>query len=134
MSLEKSLIEVKPGSPKSFGFVFSAAFAVWGLYPLIGGAGPRLWSLGICIGFLVVALARPSLLKWPNYWWFRFGMLLGRVVAPIVMGAVYILTILPLGLVMRVIGRDALHRKYDENASTYWIERTDAPQPMKLQF
>lgn len=134
MSFENSTIEVKPGSAKSFGYVFTAAFAVIGLLPLVSGGGVRSWSIVLSGVFLAVTLIRPALLEKPNYWWFRFGMLLGGFIAPIVMGLVYVVTIVPMGLIMRGLRRDLLRIRIDKDAPSYWIARDTPLQPMKNQF
>ena len=134
MSVEKSLIKIKPGSEKSFGYLFAIVFAVFGLYSVYSQGEVRLWSLAISAAFLLVTLLRPSLLAKPNYWWFRFGLFLGSIIAPIVMALVYIVTIVPLGLVLRALGKDLLMIKLDKNAKSYWIDRETPLQPMKNQF
>ncbi len=134
MSFEGSSIEIKPGSNRNFGVVFAIVFALIGVYPALFGGGFRWWSLAVALVFVIVTIVRPSLLAKPNYWWFRFGMLLGAVVAPIVMGLVYITTVVPTGLIMRMLGKDLLHVKPHEQDESYWVKRDQPPQPMKNQF
>ncbi len=134
MAIESAAIEVKPGSAKNFGITFSVVFAVIGIYPFLWGGGLRWWSLGIAAAFLLVALFRPVVFTKPNYLWFRFGLALGAIVAPIVMALVYVATIVPIGLIFKVLGKDPLHSRFDTDANSYWIEREDPPQPMKNQF
>jgi hypothetical protein len=132
--LEGSSIEIKPGSERNFGFVFSAVFAALGFYPWLHSGQPRLWCLAIALLFLLTTLLRPALLARPNYWWFRFGLLLGAIIAPVVMSLVYITTILPIGLGLRLAGKDPLGVKLDKAAKSYWIKRETPPQSMKIQF
>ena len=134
MVSEKSTIKIKPGSPKSFGIVFTLAFFFIGLHPLISGREPRIWALVLGFGVLIITLIKPTLFDKPNYWWFRFGMLLSLVVSPLVMGLVYCLTVLPTALVLKSIKKDPLQMRINHSAKSYWIERDDDPQPMKRQF
>lgn len=129
-----SSITVTPGTERNFGIVFAVVFAIIGCWPLLGDGGVRWWSICVAGGFLGVAFLYPVLLKWPNYWWFRFGILLGNIIAPIVMGLVYVTTIVPMGLMVRLFRKDLLKLKLDENAQSYWVERDTPMQPMKNQF
>lgn len=130
--------EVVSGSSNQvFGLVFAGFFTILGLWPLIGAAGPRLWCLGVAVAFAVVAVLRPGLLAPFNKLWTKFGLILHRVVNPIVMGLVFFVTITPMGLIMRMFGKDLLNLKFDPNRQSYWIERQPpgpAPESMKHQF
>lgn len=134
MTLEKSKIEVTPGTERNFGIVFAVVFGLIGLYPLLQNAGVRWWCMAIALAFVLGAILRPALFEKPNYWWFRLGMLLGAIVAPVVMGVVYFLTIVPTGLLVRVSGKDLLKLKLDREADSYWVEREQPMQPMQRQF
>ena len=134
MSLEKAYMEVKPGSEKSFGFVFATIFVLIGLYPLLSSGSLRWWSLTLATILALLTLIRPTLLAKPNYWWFRFGMFLGAIVAPIVMAVVYFLAIVPTGIAVKLAGKDLLRIKSDKSAKSYWIKRDTPLQPMKYQF
>ena len=134
MSRQNANIKIKPGSEKSFGIVFAIVYAVIGLLPLASQGGVRPWSLVVAGLVLAVTLVRPSLLARPNRWWFRFGMLLGAVAAPIVMGLVYLVVIVPTGLILRLLGKDLLRTRIDRQASSYWIARDTPLHPMKNQF
>jgi hypothetical protein len=129
--------EVKQGSDRAFGLVFAAFFALIGLWPLIGGEGVRGWAIGLALAFLLVALSRPALLNPLNRGWFLFGLLLHRIVNPLVMGLLFFGTVMPIGLLMRLFGKDPLRLKFDSTAESYWITR-DPPGPaaggMKNQF
>ena len=128
---------VKGSSNRVFGLVFAGFFSIVGFWPLIGGAGPRIWCLAIAAAFAVVAFIRPGLLTPLNKLWTKFGLIIHRVVNPIVMGLVFYLTITPMGLVMRLFGKDLLNLKLDPNRKSYWIERQPpgpAPDTMKHQF
>lgn len=127
-------VDVKMGSERNFGFVFAAVSAIIALAPLFRGHPPRVSFLILALAFAAVAIFAPRLLRWPNRLWFRFGMLLGAIVAPIVMTLVYVLTFLPMGLGLRLMGKDLLSLRTDPQASSYWINRSDPPKSMKLQY
>jgi hypothetical protein len=128
---------IKGSSDKSFGLVFAAFFALVGLLPLIHGNAPRWWAVALGVAFLVVAYAKPSILAVPNRWWMKFGLLLAKIVNPIVMGLLFYLTVTPTAAIMRMTGKDPLRLKLDKSAKSYWIERTPpgpAPETMSQQF
>ena len=122
------------GSEKGFGIVFAIFFLLVGLYPLVHGEGVRLWVLVAAIILLVVAFLAPKILSLPNKVWFKLGVALGAIIAPIVMAIVYFITVVPTGLIIRLIGKDLLKEKLDRNATSYWIEREQPVGSMKNQF
>ncbi len=125
----------KVGSERNFGLVFAAVFGVIGLWPLIGGNPVRIWSLAIAAIFLVLAFARPAVLRPLNLLWFRFGLLLGKIVAPIVMALIFYVAVTPTALIMRLLGKDILRLRFDRDAATYWIAREKSPETsMKNRF
>jgi hypothetical protein len=124
---------VRGSSDRSFGFVFAVVFLVIALFPLMFGGGVRLWSLGVAVVFAVVALAAPRILAPLNRLWLRFGLLLHRIVSPIVLGIMFFLVITPIGLLMRALGKDPLRLRFDRGASTYWIPR-EPPGPPPDSF
>lgn len=129
--------DVRPGSERAFGLVFSAVFAIIALFPLIEGSPIRIWSVWSAAVFLVVALAIPNVLKPLNIIWFKFGLILHKIVNPVIMGLLFFLTITPTGLIMRALRKDPLRLKKDPDAETYWISRTPPgpePKTMKNQF
>ena len=127
-------LSTEKSSEKSFGVVFSIVFLIVALYPLINSEGLRVWAIAVSIIFLLFAFLAPKILVLPNKFWFKFGLLLGSIVAPIVMAFVYFVTVLPTGLIMRLLGKDLLKQKLDKNAKSYWIKRTEPMGPMKNQF
>ena len=127
-------VSTEQSSEKSFGVVFSIVFLIVALYPLINSEGLRIWALVISIIFFFLAFIAPKVLVFPNKLWFKFGLLLGAIVAPIVMAFVYFVTVLPTGLIMRLLGKDLLKQKLDKNAKSYWIERKERMGSMKNQF
>lgn len=137
MSEQESHTEVKIGSEKSFGIVFAIVFAIIGAWPILNGGGIRFWAAGIAIVFLGTAYLKPSLLAIPNKLWFRFGLLLNKIMSPIIMGLIFVLTVIPTGFVMRALGKDPLRKKMDTDAESYWITPDAAQQQsssMKNQF
>lgn len=129
--------DVQVGSEKSFGIMFAVVFAIVGVWPFIHGLQIRWWALAIAAIFLAAAYVAQPLLKPLNLLWFKFGLLLYKVVNPVVMGLLYFTTIVPTGLIMRACGKDPLSRSFDPQANTYWIERDPPgpkPESMKDQF
>ena len=134
MSESTSHIPTEKSSPKSFGIVFSTVFLVFALYPLTNSEDIRLWAIIISAIFLLLAFVTPQVLALPNKLWFKFGLLIGSIVAPIVMAFVYFVTVLPTGLIMRFLGKDLLKQKLDKNAKSYWFKRSEQMGSMKNQF
>jgi hypothetical protein len=134
MSESASHIATEQGSEQSFGIIFSIVFLIVALYPLTDSQEFHLWAAIVSAIFLLLAFAAPKTLILPNKLWFKFGMLLGSFVAPIVMALVYFVTVLPTGLIMRLLGKDLLKQKLDKNAKSYWIERSEPMGSMKNQF
>ena len=129
-----SNFSINSGSEKSFGIVFSVVFLIVSFYPLTSSGGIKVWAIIVSIIFLLLAFLAPKILIIPNKLWFKFGMIIGSIMAPIVMTLVYFLTVFPTGLIMRLLGKDILKQKLDKNAKSYWIERSDKMGTMKNQF
>ena len=134
MSEISSHVPTEQSSEKSFGVVFSIVFLIIALYPLITSEGLRIWALVVSIIFFLLAFVAPKVLVLPNKLWFKFGLLIGSIVAPIVMAFVYFFTVLPTGLIMRLLGKDLLKQKLDKNAKSYWVKRSEPMGSMKNQF
>ena len=132
--MEGHSFENERGTEKNFGLVFAAVFTIVGLYLFWARGTITLWPFATAVLFALAAFAFPRILHWPNYVWFKFGLLLGRIIAPIVMAIVYLIVMVPLGLLIRLFGKDLLRLKLDPQSNSYWIERKDPPQPMKNQF
>lgn len=128
--------KVNMGSNRSFGLVFTVVFALIGLWPVIGGNEPK-WLAIVLAGVMFgLAFLLPRVLYWPNRIWFLFGNLLHRVMSPVTMGIVYILSVLPLGILFRLSGKDMLRLRWDSKAESYWVPR-DPPSAygsMRDQF
>ena len=125
--------DIKISSNKSFGIVFFIFFILIALYPLLNGQEIRLWALIISAVFLILGLLKSKLLTPLNKLWFRFGMLLGKIISPIIMGFIFFLVVTPIGLIMRLLGKDPLNLKYNKERS-YWIEKDGPKSKMKNQF
>ena len=134
MSESTSHIPTAQSSPKSFGVVFSIVFLIVALYPLANSEDIRLWAIIVSAVCLLLAFVAPQVLELPNKLWFKFGMLLGSIIAPVVMALVYFITVVPTGLIMRLLGKDLLKQKLDKNAKSYWIKRSEPIGSMKNQF
>ena len=132
MTLKKSKTNI--GSSRNFGLFFFAVFLVLSLWPKVNDGKINIWLLGISLIFLILGLLKPKLLTPLNKLWFRFGIILGNIVSPLVMALVFFLVVTPTGLIMRVIGKDLLNKKYDKKKETYWIKRYKPIGSMKRQF
>ena len=129
--------EIRVGSPRAFGFVFAVVSAIVSLWPLLNGAPVRLSAACIAFAFAAVAILKPSLLQPLNRLWFWFGMLLHKIVNPLVMGLLFFITVTPIALIFRLISKDPLNRKPDPNCQSYWIERDPdelVSESMRNQF
>ena len=134
MSETTSYIQTERPSEKSFGIIFSTVFLIVSLYPLINSEGLRIWALVVSIIFFLLAFLAPKILVLPNKLWFKFGLLLGSIIAPIIMAMVYFITVVPTGIIMRLLGKDLLKQKLDNNAKSYWIERSEPMGSMRNQY
>ncbi len=125
---------IKISSNRNFGLVFFFIFLIVSIWPLIHDESPRIWSAIISLTFLILVLTRSKLLTPLNLLWAKFGIILGSIIAPIVMGVVFFLVVTPIGLVMKIAGKDLLSTKYDKKKKTYWIKRDKPISTMKQQF
>ena len=125
--------DIKISSNKRFGIVFSVIFLIIALYPLTNNEDIKLWSLFISIFFLILVILKSKILTPLNKLWFKFGVFLGKIVSPIIMGIIFFLVVTPIGLLMRVLGKDVLNLKYSK-AKSYWIKKSDLKSKMKNQF
>tara|TARA_Y100000817_G_scaffold40335_1_gene27509 strand:- start:529 stop:918 length:390 start_codon:yes stop_codon:yes gene_type:complete len=125
--------DIKIGSNKSFGIVFFIVFLIIALYPMLKGQDLRLWSLIISFIFLILGMINSSILTPLNKIWFKFGILLGNIISPIVMAIVFFGVVLPTGIVMKILRKDLIALKKN-NKNTYWIEKKSQMTSMKNQF
>ena len=126
--------EIKLGSNRSFGIVFFIVFVLIATYPLLNQEEVRIWSLIISFLFLFLGLLNSKILTPLNKLWFRFGLFLGKIISPIIMGVIFFLVVTPIGLLMRFFGKDVLNLKLNKKKSSYWIEKVGPKSKMKNQF
>ncbi|RPG17020.1 MAG: hypothetical protein CBC84_002650 [Pelagibacteraceae bacterium TMED124] len=120
-------------SNRSFGIIFFIVFLLISVWPIMDGQEPRVWSLIISLIFLILGILNSKILTPFNLAWIKLGEILGRFIAPVVMAVIYFLIVTPIGLFMRIIGKDLLNLKFSQNSS-YWIKREKNLGPMKRQF
>ena len=126
--------KINISSNRSFGLVFFVIFLIVALWPLKYEEDIRLWSLVISIIFFILGVINSKLLTPLNKQWFKFGMLLGSIVSPIIMGIVYFAVVTPIGVLMRLLGKDLLKTTKTKSISTYWMKRDEKQTSMKKQF
>ena len=120
---QHSTPEVKMLSNRSFGLIFAGIFLLIGSFPMLFGGHFRMWAAYAAAVFAVPALLYPPLLTPLNHAWMKFGQFMHRIINPILMGLVFYITILPTGLILRLLGKDPMRRKFQQDAESYWIER-----------
>ena len=125
--------EIKISSNRSFGIVFFIIFLLIALYPLLKGNDLRIWSLVISFIFLALGLINSKILTPLNRLWFKFGLLLGRFISPLIMGIIFFIVVTPTGIIMRLFKKDLLNLKYNKKES-YWINKSGPKSKMKNQF
>ena len=125
--------DFKISSNRSFGIVFFVVFLLIAIFPLASSGDIRIWSLIISSIFLILGLLKSNILTPLNRFWFKFGIFLGKIVSPLVMGIIFFFVVTPIGLIMRILGKDLLNLKYNLNKS-YWIEKRGPKSKMKNQF
>ena len=131
MNLNKT---VRMSSNRSFGLLFFIVFFIISLWPLKSHGDLRLWAFALSLIFLWLGILNSKILNPLNKLWFKFGILLGTVVSPIVLGIVFFLVVTPLGIIMRILNKDLLKLKMYKNINTYWINREKEKSSMKKQF
>ena len=125
--------DVKISSNRSFGIVFFVVFLIIALFPLISDGNIRLWSLIVSLAFLALGLLNSKFLSPLNKIWFKFGLFLGKIISPMVMGLIFFFVVTPIGILMRILKKDLLNLKLNNNKS-YWIEKNEPKSKMKNQF
>ena len=126
--------KIKINSNRSFGIVFFFVFLIISLWPLLNENTLRVWSIIVAMIFLILGLINSNFLTPLNKLWFKFGKLLGSIIAPIVMGIVFFIVVTPIGFIMRIFGKDLLNKRYNNKSNSYWINREKSKSTMKQQF
>ena len=134
ISLQKQEIRINKKNNIIFGIIFFIFFLIFGLYPLVSVGVIRIWSVVLSLVFLIITIIRPNLFTFLNRSWIQFGILLGKIISPIVMGLVFFFVVTPIGILVRILKKDVMGLK--RGASSYWINREDKDkvQSMKKQF
>ena len=125
--------DIKISSNRSFGVVFFIVFLLIALYPLLNNNEIRLWSLIISVLFLILGILNSKILSPLNKIWFKFGLLLGKIISPIIMGVIFFLVVTPIGFIMKLLGKDLINLKFN-NEKSYWIQKSGPKSKMKNQF
>ena len=125
--------DIKISSNRSFGLVFFVVFLLISIYPLLHGQNLRFWSLIVAIIFLALGLLNSKILTPLNKFWFKFGLLLGGIVSPVIMSIIFFFVVTPISFVMKILGKDILNLKLNNN-NTYWVEKSGPKSKMKNRF
>ena len=125
--------EKNKSTNRSFGIVFFIVFLIIGVYPILKGGDTKFWSLIISVIFLILGILNSKVLNPLNKLWFKFGIFLGKIFSPLIMGIIFFLVVTPIGLIMRFIGKDILNLKFN-NDQSYWVEKKGLKSKMKNQF
>lgn len=129
--------DLKLGSDRNFGCVFATVFLIVSMWPLISGFAPRYWALVVATAFALAALAFPRVLRPVNIIWSYVGLLLSEITNPLIMALIFVVAFMPIGLVMRFMGKDLLDLRRIPEAKTYWTKKSDrsmSAQSMRDQF
>ena len=132
ISGQKQEIKINKENNITFGILFFIFFLIIGLFPLVSVGVIRIWSVVLSLIFLIITIIRPNLFTFLNRSWIQFGIFLGKVISPIVMGLVFFFVVTPIGVLVRILKKDVMGLK--RGASSYWINRKDKLQSMKKQF
>ena len=125
--------DIRIGSNRSFGVVFFIVFFLIGIYPIINNEGIRFWSIIVSLIFFILGIKKSRILTPFNIIWFKFGIFLGKIISPLIIGLIFFLVVTPTGIIMKMLGKDLLKLKKN-NKKSYWIERTSFKSNMKDQF
>ncbi len=125
--------DVQISSNKQFGLLFFLVFLIIALYPILNNESLRVWSLIISLVFFLLGIINSKLLFPFNKAWSKFGIILGKIVSPVIMGIIFFIIITPIGLLMRILKKDLLNLKFNKEKS-YWVEKNDLKSKMKNQF
>tara|TARA_B100000767_G_C19463598_1_gene409100 strand:+ start:72 stop:470 length:399 start_codon:yes stop_codon:yes gene_type:complete len=126
--MSKFNIQITTG--QSFGIAISIVFLIVALYPLSNSETLHIWAFIVSSGLLILSFIAPQAMQL----WLKFAILLGSIITPIGISVIYFIVLVPMGIIMRLLGKDLLKQKLDKNAKSYWIERSDPIGSMKNQF
>jgi hypothetical protein len=125
--------KIKIGSNRSFGIVFFVVFLIISIWPLLDEKELRYWALIVSIIFLILGILKSNILTPLNKVWFKFGILLGNIISPIIMAFIFFLVVTPISFIMKIFGKDILNLKKNNNSS-YWIKKDKQSDSMRKQF
>jgi predicted membrane protein len=125
--------KLKIGSNRSFGLVFFIVFLIVSIYPLLNDNPIRLWSLILCVIFFILGIQNSKILTPLNILWMKFGLFLGKIVSPFVMGIIFFCVITPIGIILKLFRKDLLNLKRNSKVS-YWLNKEEIKSNMKDQF
>ena len=128
----KTLVNIKTKNNITFGILFFIFFLIIGIYPYIYKEPIRTWSVNVSLVFLIITIIKPNSFTFLNKLWIKFGILLGKIISPIVIGLVFFFVVTPIGIFVRILKKDIMSLK--RGKSSYWINRQDKVQSMKKQF
>ncbi len=129
---QKKEIKINKKNNITFGILFFIFFLIISLYPLVSVGAIRIWSAILSLVFLIITIIKPNLFTFLNRLWIQFGVFLGKIISPIVMGLIFFFVVTPIGMLVRILKKDVMGLK--RGASSYWINRKDKLQSMKKQF
>ena len=125
--------QIKISSNKSFGLVFFTFFLIISIIPLLNDGQIIIWSVLISLIFLILGLLNSEILTPLNKLWFKFGIFLGNLISPIIMGLIFFSVVTPISILMKLSGKNLLNLKKGSK-ETYWIKTSKLKSKMKNQF
>ena len=132
--LEKSFTEVKTASNENFGITFSLFFLIIFLYFYFAFTKIIFWVLVLSITCFIIVIIKPSTFTLPNLYWTKLGILLGKIISPIIMGCIFYLVVTPTGFLMRTFSKNILYNKRNNKTDSYWIKKNKKSISMINQF
>ena len=125
--------KIKLPTNRNFGVVFFLVFLFISLFPLLNHGNISIWSVIIALVFLILGLLNSPVLSPLNKLWFKFGIMLGNLISPVVMAIIFFMVVTPTSLLVRLFGKDLLSLKKNDK-KTYWIKKNNIKSEMKNQF
>ena len=130
----KSYFKIIYSNEKKFGYFFSLVFLLISLYPLLFGSSLKIWSLTLSVILLFISFKFSKILIIPNKIWNNLGFLLNKIVSPVIMFLIFIITFFPIGLIFKILQIDLLNKKIDVKTKSYWINRKNKLESLKKLF